>query len=136
METSWEKCQEKGIIKKIVPNPKRGERLKQMALLRLEFWDKNILNKFIPMKVEGFYEIIKELILTLMLKTGFNSTNHLCLIEFLREYYPILDAERLNKLRKVRNEINYRGAKVNNEYFLENEEEFKLIIKKLIKIIN
>lgn len=59
------------------------------------------------LKVEAYYEIIKELIFAHMYAEGFNCTNHLCLIAYLRESIGNFEkeADKIDKLRKIRNEI-------------------------------
>ena len=56
-----------------------------MAILREEFWNKKELDpKYTSIIVEGYYEIIKELIISLMYLKGYKSENHECLISYLK----------------------------------------------------
>ena len=104
-----------------------------MANLRLKFWDKKITDEFIVLKVEAYYDIIKELLFAHLYKNGYNYTNHLCLIAYLKEKIKEFDFEiqKIDELRKVRNEINYRGLTIKKDYLERNELEFKNIIKRL-----
>ena len=63
----------------------------------------------------------------------YNCTNHLCLIAFLNENFQDFDFEiqKIDELRKVRNDFDYRGLFVTKEYLDKNELEFKHIIKEL-----
>ncbi|MGM5485067.1 MAG: hypothetical protein ACQEP1_04310 [Nanobdellota archaeon] len=81
----WRECIEKGIIKKTLPDIERSEHMVSVADLRLEFWDKDVQDKFVSLKVEAYYDIIKELIFAHLYKAGYNCTNHLCLISYLEE---------------------------------------------------
>ncbi len=130
---SWKECVDQNIITKTTPDKERSLQMLNMANLRLEFWDKKINDKFIALKVEAYYDIIKELIFAHMYKNGFNCTNHLCLIAYLREKFENFDFEidKTDELRKLRNEINYRGFSVQKDYLDRNELEFKSIINKL-----
>lgn len=130
---NWKECTEQGIITKTVPDEERAKQTLKMANLRLEFWDKKINDKFIALKVEAYYDIIKELIFVHLYKNGYNCTNHLCLIAYLREKFDDFDfeIEKIDELRKIRNQINYRGFAVKKDYLDRNELEFKNIIKKL-----
>jgi len=132
-KVSWKECIDQGIITKTTPDEERSSQMLNMADLRLEFWNKKIEDKFIALKVEAYYDIIKELIFAHLYKKGLNCTNHLCLIAFLKEHFKDLDfeIEKIDELRKVRNEINYRGFSVRKDYLKRNELEFKNIIKKL-----
>jgi hypothetical protein len=105
----------------------------KMALLRIEFWNKKIDDKYIALKIEAYYDIIKELIFAHMYKNGYNCTNHLCLIAYLKEKFKDFDyeTEKIDELRKIRNEINYRGFQIKKDYLERNELEFKSIIQKL-----
>ncbi|MBW2981317.1 hypothetical protein KY343_00425 [Candidatus Woesearchaeota archaeon] len=130
---SWKECIDQGIITKTTPDEERSSQMVDMADLRLEFWSKKIEDKFIALKVEAYYDIIKELIFAHLYKKGLNCTNHLCLIAFLKENFKDMDFEiqKIDELRKVRNEINYRGFSVKKDYLKRNELEFKSTIKKL-----
>ncbi len=41
------------------------------------------------------------------------------------------EIQKIDELRKVRNEINYRGLTIKKDYLERNELEFKSIIKRL-----
>ena len=130
---SWKECTDNNIIIKTPPDEERAAQTLKMANLRLEFWNKKIDNRFVALKVEAYYDIIKELIFTHMYKNGYNCINHLCLIAYLREKIEGFDfeTEKINELRRVRNEINYKGFSVKKDYLERNDLEFKNIIKKL-----
>lgn len=132
-EMSWKECVDQGIITETQADEERSNQMLQMANLRLEFWDKKVDEKFIALKVEAYYDIIKELIFAHIYKNGYNCTNHLCLIAYLKEKIQDFDFEiqKIDELRKVRNEINYRGLTIKKDYLERNELEFKNIIKRL-----
>jgi len=130
---SWKECVDQKIITKSIADDERAKQMLIMANLRFEFWNRKIEDKFITLKVEAYYDIIKELIFAHMYKNGFNCTNHLCLIAYLREKFKDFDyeIEKIDELRRVRNEINYRGFSIKKDYLERNELEFKNIITKL-----
>ncbi len=132
-EMSWKECVDQGIITETQADEERSRQMLQMANLRLEFWNKKVDEKFIALKVEAYYDIIKELIFAHIYKNGYNCTNHLCLIAYLKEKIQDFDFEiqKIDELRKVRNEINYRGLTIKKDYLERNELEFKNIIKRL-----
>lgn len=132
-EMSWKECVDEEIITKSVPDEGRSSQMLMMANLRHKFWDKKIADEFIVLKVEAYYDIIKELIFAHLYKNGHNCTNHLCLIAYLKEKIKDFDFEtqKIDELRKVRNEINYRGLIIKKDYLERNELEFKNIIKRL-----
>ena len=130
---NWKECVEQNIITKSQPDKERSSQMLKMAELRFEFWNRRIEDKYISLKIEAYYDIIKELIFAHMYKNGFNCTNHLCLISYLKEKFEDFDfeIEKIDELRKVRNEINYRGFFIKKDYLERNELEFKNIINKL-----
>ena len=132
-EMSWKECVEEKIITQSVPDEERSNQMLMMADLRLKFWDKKVADEFIVLKVEAYYDIIQELIFAHLYKNGYNCTNHLCLIAYLKEKIKDFDFEiqKIDELRKVRNEINYRGLTIKKDYLERNELEFKNIIKRL-----
>ena len=130
---SWKECIDEGIISQSTPDEERSNQMLMMANLRLKFWDKKVADEFIVLKVEAYYDIIKELLFAHLYKNGYNCTNHLCLIAYLKEKIKDFDFEtqKIDELRKVRNEINYRGLTIKKDYLERNELEFKNIIKRL-----
>ena len=132
-EMSWKECIDEGIISQSTPDEERSNQMLMMANLRLKFWDKKVADEFIVLKVEAYYDIIKELLFAHLSKNGYNCTNHLCLIAYLKEKIKDFDFEtqKIDELRKVRNEINYRGLTIKKDYLERNELEFKNIIKRL-----
>ena len=132
-EMSWKECVDEGIITQSTPDEERSNQMLMMANLRLKFWDKKVADEFIVLKVEAYYDIIKELLFAHLYKNGYNCTNHLCLIAYLKEKIKDFDFEiqKIDELRKVRNEINYRGLTIKKDYLERNELEFKNIIIRL-----
>ncbi len=132
-EMSWKECTEEKIISRTDPDEERANQMQQMANVRLAFWDQKIANEFSTLKVEAYYDIIKELIFAHLYKNGYNSSNHLCLIAYLKEKMTDFDFEihKIDELRRVRNDINYRGLQIPKDYLQRNEPEFKIIIEEL-----
>ncbi|MBN2368305.1 hypothetical protein JXC34_04760 [Candidatus Woesearchaeota archaeon] len=109
-----------------------------MIELRISFWDsQELADEYTFLLIEGYYEIIKELLAVLLLKNGLSSDNHECLISFLREKHPELDYEtaKIYELKKIRNDIAYRGVLLKKEYLDRNKPELKHIMKKLMEMI-
>ncbi len=132
-EMSWKECVDEGIITQSTPDEERSNQMLMMANLRLKFWDQKVADEFIVLKVEAYYDIIKELLFAHLYKNCYNCTNHLCLIAYLKEKIKDFDFEiqKIDELRKVRNEINYRGLTIKKDYLDRNEMEFKNIVKRL-----
>ena len=132
---TFKECVDKGIITKTVPDKERARQMLQMAQLRQKFWGKKISKEFSVLKIEAYYEIIKELVFASIYKQGYNCTSHLCMVAFVKEKISDFDFEsqKIDELRKVRNEISYRGKQISLDYLERNELEFGHIIKRLEK---
>jgi hypothetical protein len=130
---SWKECVDKKIVTRAPQDLERSKQTLKMAILRLEFWSKKIEDKYNALKIEAYYDIIKELIFAHMYKNGYNCINHLCLIAYLKEKFNDFEyeTEKVDELRKIRNEINYRGTQIQKDYLERNELEFKNIISQL-----
>jgi hypothetical protein len=90
-----------------------------------------------PIIVEGYYEVIKELLSAVLLRQGFRSDNHECLISFFRNSFLEYEAEALliHELKNVRNRINYDGFFVGIGYLSQNEAGFNRIIRILEDVL-
>ncbi len=136
----WEKCVAEKTIRKIEPDKERSRNMLKMIDIRHEFWDSlcdNLDEKYSSLLVEGYYEIIKELLIVYLNLNGMESSNHECLIRYFQKQNPELDveAEKMDELRQVRNKIDYRGFFVRKEFFERNKLEYRHIIKLLKKMI-
>lgn len=125
-------------IKSITKDKDKAISLLKMADMRYEFWSNlKFDSKYTSIAVDGYYEIMKELLTALLYLEGYKSDNHECLIAYLKEHYSDLSYEVgiLYQLKRVRNDIDYKGFFVNAEYLERNKLEFKHIIETLQKII-
>ncbi|KXA96169.1 hypothetical protein AKJ37_05880, partial [candidate division MSBL1 archaeon SCGC-AAA259I09] len=80
---------------------------------------------------------IKELITSLMSLKGYKSYSHICLISFLREHYPQLqegELELIDQMRRIRNDIMYRGEPIASDYLKRRKGEIIEIIEKLTEL--
>ena len=130
---NWKECVDEGIITQSTLDEERSNQMLMMANIRLKFWDRKVADEFIVLKIEAYYDLIKELLFAHLYKNGYNCTNHLCLIAYLHEKIKDFDFEtqKIDELRKVRNEIAYRGLNIKKDYLERNELEFKNIIRRL-----
>lgn len=134
---SWDRCLQE-YVKKVSKDKDKAKALLKMANLRYEFWTGlRFKPKYTSIAVDGYYEVIKELLTALLSLEGYKSENHECLISYLAQYYPAFAYEIgiIYQLKKIRNNIDYKGFFVKTEYLKRNELEFKHIIKTLQKII-
>ena len=135
---SWKSCINEHIIK-ISKDEERARALLNMAKERCRFWSEiKVKPKYAFIVIEGYYEIIKELLTALFYIEGYKSDNHECLIAYLKKYYPDISYEVsvIYQLKNIRNSIDYRGVFVDVDYLNRNKLEFEHIIKLLQKIIS
>jgi len=133
----WEICKQE-FIKERTPDLNQIASIKETANNReqlietIEINDKNA--SFI---VEGYYEVIKELLTALLLKNGFRSKNHQCLISYLYKKFPEYEAEAylVGELCFLRNRLDYYGEKIKLDYYLKNKTNIINTIAILRKIL-
>lgn len=138
---NWEKCLGEKVVAKVEPDPERVNNLLKMVELRQKFWDQitpKMADEFTSLAVEGYYEVIKELLTAYLNLKGIESSNHECLIRFLEKENPSLkiEAEKIDELRQIRNKIDYRGFFVKKEFSQRNKLEYQHIIKLLKELIS
>tara|TARA_Y100000310_G_C20560942_1_gene753030 strand:+ start:311 stop:736 length:426 start_codon:yes stop_codon:yes gene_type:complete len=84
-----------------------------------------------------YYEIIKELLIALLLKNGFKSNNHECLISYFKKNFKEYEYETkiIHSLKFVRNRVSYDGFFVKKDYIEDNKLEFEHIIGLLFELL-
>lgn len=130
---NWEECLEKS-VKERTSNPEQARSLLRMSRIRLKDNDRRErTGENISLIVEGYWEVIKQLTTALLNLKGFKSYSQDCLIVFLEEFYNFdrSEIELMDQLRRLRNDIDYRGEFLDIEYLERNEESIQTIIRKL-----
>ncbi len=132
----WDERSEQ--VSRISPDKEKAKSLLQIIALR----EKNIRTmrstEFSTLIIEGYYEIIKELITALLSIYGWKTISHEMLIGYLAKFYTEFSQSELyiiNQLRKTRNDIAYRGAIIKPEYLTRNKDIIISIIDKLKRIV-
>ena len=134
---SWAEC-EKEFIRKISPDKEKIASIIELAAKRLKFTQSQKVNKettsFI---VEGYYEIIKELLVALLLKDGFKSKNHQCLISYFYKKYKDYEFETnlISQMSYLRNRLNYYGEQIDPSFYEKNKKEIIRLIQFLVKTV-
>src|SRR3989338_8029980 len=134
----WKDCEE-GFIRQVEADKEKTVSVIETAEARLKFLkglqaDKNN-SSFI---VEGYYEVIKELLVALLLSKGLRSKNHQCLISYFYHTYPEYEAEAylIAQMSYLRNRLDYYGERIDFDFYEKNKADFDniiTIIKNLIK---
>lgn len=121
-------------IHKIAKDPERVRGILDMVGLIEDRMKKDDKDKFLPLILSDYYEIIKELITAILLCDGFKTTSYMELIEYLKRNYKEFNFSEilvLDRLRILRNKVVYEGLKISSNYLSDNENTFLKIIKKL-----
>ena len=133
----WDICK-KEHIKEVSPDRDKINSILKMCSVRLKFVRKQeIDNETASLIAEDYYEIIKELLTALLLKSGLKSDNHECLISYFKKNYPNYEYETniIHELKNIRNRITYDGIFVEKQYTVKNKLEFEHVIELLVKLI-
>jgi hypothetical protein len=115
------------------PDRKLGKSLVKNAEEREEALKLLDPERFPTIVAESSYEVIKELIGALMARQGWKANNHEEFIHFLEQYLEFSGREIifLDNLRKLHNNITYRGYQVMPEYLRRNSGIISEITRKL-----
>jgi hypothetical protein len=120
-------------IFKITKDERRANALVEMAKNRYS----NLKELKEPYRIiEEYYEIIKELITSIMYKSGFKTLSHKALVEFAQANIKFLSSSEISlidELRVKRNNIVYYGETITKEFLKTREDSIRIIINKLLK---
>ena len=123
---------------KIKPDKERARSLIKLAKLRYEKVKTFDGEKESSLVAEGFYEVIKELITSILFIDGYKTLSHKDLVEYIgsnyKDNFSDSDIALLDQLRKFRNKIVYYGIFVEPSYIRRNKENITEIISRLLRI--
>ena len=134
---NFEECIKKKKVVKKSEEPSVAQGLLNLAEVRFNEI-KNLKNS--TLKVESYYEVIKEILTALLSKKGYKSYSHECLLVFARENYSNVfsnfEFHLIDQLRMMRNDIVYRGNFIEDDFLKRNKDYIEEIILKLKKVLN
>ena len=133
---SWDVC-EKCFIKRVERDEWRFDTIVSMAKLRLKKIERYRINEEVSFIVEDYYEVIKELLVAYLLKDGFRSKNHQCLISYFSKKNPEREREVqiILQMSYFRNRLGYYGEGIPLKFYKINKEEFKKIIDLILELL-
>ena len=126
---------------KITPNKEKAKSIMKMVETTLEMVKQIDIAKFSSNVTKEYYDILRELITTLLLVDGYKTYGegaHKKLIDYLKSNYnEFSDYEILliDDLRITRNKISYDGFFVEKDYIERKLKDIQNIIEKLKGII-
>lgn len=134
---NFEDCIKKRLVIKKSVDREMSKSLRKLVDFRLSDVEKLSTT---TLKVEAYYEIIKESITALLSLKGYKSYSHECLISFIEnnfsQNFSNAEIKLIDQLRVIRNDIAYRGIFVEDDYLIRNFDAIQRIIKKLIQKID
>lgn len=133
----WNLCESK-FIRIVEVDEEKIASIIETADKRLAFIKSNkATNENVSFIVEGYYDIIKELLVALLLKNGLKSSNHQCLISYFYKEHTDFEFETnlISQMSYLRNRLNYYGEKIDFEFYEKNKEEFDKLINLLKSLI-
>lgn len=113
----WKECWEKRIVKNVSKDEELIKSLIELSEIQEKFVDTSKIDEttariYLPLA----YDSIRELIEALALEKGFKIYNHECYTTFLKEIMKESKlGEEFDKIRIVRNSINYYGKRISIE---------------------
>ena len=134
---NWEECR----IKNFVKETKTDEQL--INSLLHQSTKKLITDKFSPLnkdtastKFSNNYDSLREVLEALAIRRGFKIYNHDCFSGFLKEIMKLeKESFDFDKLRRIRNSINYYGKDVSLEEAEKLINEINILREKLIGML-
>ncbi|MDY6788484.1 MAG: Mth938-like domain-containing protein, partial [Candidatus Nanohaloarchaea archaeon] len=133
----WEECLNEEVYRR-EENPQQAKNLYRMAQVRKEDnRERKQTEEKVPLIVESYWETIKQFITALLNLEGFKSYSQECLVVFLEEFYDFKrqDIELMDQLRRLRNDVDYRGEFLDKGYLERKQARIKDIIAQLEKTV-
>lgn len=125
----WRECMGKSLAKDIKKDRHRIRSIQDVAELKIESAEFLPEDHYIS-KISLLYDALRELLEAIALENGYKIYNHECYTSFLKEILGLsAQADSFDKVRKIRNGINYYGRKLSIEEARKVTEDILSLIK-------
>lgn len=130
---NWKECLEKKLIVKTKPNRSLAIQMERMALVREEFLQHHVDQKFIALKLEAYYDIIKELLYAHMYKNGYACADHEWLVGYFEHHLHGFKEEYvlIEQLFAMKQKMHFTNPRKIQEFLGKNE----VLLKKTIFLL-
>jgi len=129
-----DECFRKGLIKKTNKDKELVKSLIEMSNIKeISVRTAKINEVIISAYVSLAYDSLREILEALCILKGYKVLSHICIGELLKSILEDFDYEEFDRLRWVRNSINYYGEKVEFGQGKEIIEKIFAIKKKILK---
>ena len=126
----WKECLGNRIIKPVKEDKNLIRSTRAIAKIKIESAEALPPHLYIG-KICLLYDALREYLECAALEKGYKIYNHECYVAFLKEVLNLSrEGDLFDKLRKIRNGINYYGLSVTEEEALEVIRELKELISK------
>lgn len=132
----WDESSDK--VEKQRPDPEKARGLLMLVELRELKLSSFELPAFATLLAEAYYEVVKELITGILTVDGWKTTSHEMLIGYLARFCPEYSRAEIvliDQLRRMRNDIAYRGIMIPPEFLDRNQKSILSVISKLKKTL-
>ena len=127
-------CFRKGMIKKTRKDTELVKSLMEMSDIKETTVKTANINKInISAYVSLAYDSLREILEALCILKGYKVLSHICMGEFLKSILEDFDYEEFDRLRWIRNSINYYGEKIEFNQGKEIIEKIFIMKKKIVK---
>jgi len=128
-----DECFKKGLIKETRVDKELIKSLIEMSEIKENTVKTANINKInIPAYVSLAYDSLREILEALCILNGYKVLSHICMGEFLKDKIKDFDYNEFDRIRWIRNSINYYGEKVEFEQGKEIINKIFAIKKKIL----
>ncbi len=115
---NWEDCLGENVYKRKPDKQKAKSLLEITEIRKKDNQRRERTNQNTPLIIETYWEIIKQLLNALLSVNGYKSYSQECLVAYANRYLDLskYQIKLLEELRKLRNDIDYRGKNLNKDY--------------------
>ncbi len=132
----WRECIKRRIVKGVKKDKNLIASTKEIAEIKIE--SAGVLpDIYYIAKISLLYDALREYLESLSLEKGYKIYNHECYSAFLKEILNLpYEADLFDKLRKIRNGINYYGRKVSEDEAAQVISDLNSLIERIKKVLS
>lgn len=130
---SWKDCIAKKEITKTKANRSMAIQMERMALLREDFLEHHRDEKYIVLKLEAYYDIVKELLYANLYKNGYSCTDPQCLVAYVEHHLRGFKKEHalIEELFSLKQKMHRTGETQIQDFLKKNQIGLKKTIELL-----
>ena len=131
----WRECIKQRIVKEVKKDKNLIVSTREIAEIKIE--SVGVLpDIYYISKISLLYDALREYLESLSLEKGYKIYNHECYSAFLKEILNLPnEADLFDKLRRIRNGINYYGRKVREDEAAQVISDLNSLIKRIKEIL-